>query len=271
MTVVETAAAESRRRSAVSPLTRRRWPAARRGRGYTAYIEAITARSTCAVQMLEVAFSRRMCCSRVCRASRRAGLPGRVDRDPHQTARQRPLVLLAGGHETGVGTAEPERNAEPLGRADHGVGAQVARGLEQAAGRGGRWRPRRIRPTRVDRARPRARWSRIAPLLPGYDSSTPNTDVGVEIGLGVADDDLDAQGLGAGADHLDGLGVGVGVDEEGVRRLGRTARRAMVIASAAAVASSRSEALARSRPARSETIVWKLRSASSRPCEISGW
>lgn len=31
---------------------------------------------TCAVQMLEVALSRRMCCSRVCIAMRSAGLPG---------------------------------------------------------------------------------------------------------------------------------------------------------------------------------------------------
>jgi hypothetical protein len=30
---------------------------------------AITASSTCAVQMFDVAFSRRMCCSRVCSAS----------------------------------------------------------------------------------------------------------------------------------------------------------------------------------------------------------
>ena len=33
--------------------------------------------SACAVQMLLVALSRRMCCSRVCRAMRRAGLPWR--------------------------------------------------------------------------------------------------------------------------------------------------------------------------------------------------
>ena len=44
-----------------------------------------------------------------------------------------------------------------------------------------------------------------------------------------------------------------------------------VIASAAAVASSSSEAFARSSPVRSATIVWKFSSASSRPCEISGW
>ena len=36
---------------------------------------ASTASRTCAVQMLLVAFSRRMCCSRVCKAKRYAGRP----------------------------------------------------------------------------------------------------------------------------------------------------------------------------------------------------
>ena len=48
-------------------------------------------------------------------------------------------------------------------------------------------------------------------------------------------------------------------------------RCAMVIASAQAVASSRSEALAISSPVRSQIMVWKFRSASSLPCDISGW
>ncbi len=43
-----------------------------------------------------------------------------------------------------------------------------------------------------------------------------------------------------------------------------------VIASAAAVASSSIDALAIAIPVRSQIIVWKLTSASSRPCEISG-
>ena len=51
----------------------------------------------------------------------------------------------------------------------------------------------------------------------------------------------------------------------------RCARRTSVIASAAAVPSSSSEALAVGRPVRSATTVWKLSSASRRPCEISGW
>ena len=47
------------------------------GAALAAYREwlAIMAKRTCAVQMLLVAFSRRICCSRVCRESRQAGFP----------------------------------------------------------------------------------------------------------------------------------------------------------------------------------------------------
>ena len=48
-------------------------------------------------------------------------------------------------------------------------------------------------------------------------------------------------------------------------------RSASVIASAADVASSSIDALAIAMPVRSVTIVWKLTSASMRPCEISAW
>ncbi len=48
-------------------------------------------------------------------------------------------------------------------------------------------------------------------------------------------------------------------------------RRHSAIASAAAVASSSIDAFAIAMPVRSQTIVWKLTSASSRPCAISGW
>ena len=48
-------------------------------------------------------------------------------------------------------------------------------------------------------------------------------------------------------------------------------RRDSVIASAAAVASSSSEAPATGSPVRSAIMVWKLIRASSRPWEISGW
>ena len=52
--------------------------------------------------------------------------------------------------------------------------------------------------------------------------------------------------------------------------LARVERCIKVMASAAAVASSRRDDPAISRPVRSVTIVWKLTSASSRPWEISG-
>jgi hypothetical protein len=48
-------------------------------------------------------------------------------------------------------------------------------------------------------------------------------------------------------------------------------RRASVMASAAAVASSSRLAPAMSRPVRSVMTVWKFSSASSRPWLISGW
>jgi hypothetical protein len=50
-----------------------------------------------------------------------------------------------------------------------------------------------------------------------------------------------------------------------------TLRLASVIASAAAVASSSIEALAIGIAVRSQTMVWKLTSASIRPWEISAW
>ena len=71
---------------------------------------------------------------------------------------------------------------------------------------------------------------------------------------------------------LDRLRMAVVGDEEGrLRASSCDGARHSVIASAAAVASSSSDAFAIGRPVRSATIVWKLSSASSRPCEISAW
>ena len=101
------------------------------GPWYTAYMLAITASSTCAVQMFDVAFSRRMCCSRVCSASRYAGSPLRVDGDADEAAGQRALELVARREEAGVRAAVAHRHAEALRRADHRVGAPFARRREQ--------------------------------------------------------------------------------------------------------------------------------------------
>jgi hypothetical protein len=97
-------------------------------------------------------------------------------------------------------------------------------------------------------------------------------DVGFEAERGgIGDDDLDAERFGAGADDFDGLGMAQAGDEEGVARLARWRAWQSVMASAAAVASSRSDALATSRPVRSQTMVWKVSRASSRPWAISAW
>jgi hypothetical protein len=92
-------------------------------------------------------------------------------------------------------------------------------------------------------------------------------------GAVVADDDVDAEGLGAGADDVDGLWVAGGGDEERVVGAASPSFRRwhIIIASAAAVPSSSIEPLAISRPVRSVTSVWKFRSASRRPWEISAW
>mmetsp|Transcript_43100 Transcript_43100/g.91850 ORF Transcript_43100/g.91850 Transcript_43100/m.91850 type:complete len:255 (+) Transcript_43100:1494-2258(+) len=49
---------------------------------YTAYIAAMFANNTCAVQTFDVALSRRICCSRVCKVSLKAGLPWRSKDSP---------------------------------------------------------------------------------------------------------------------------------------------------------------------------------------------
>ena len=82
---------------------------------------AITASSTCAVQILLVAFSRRMCCSRVCNASRRGRGAGGILAHADEAARHLPLQRVLGGEEGGVRATETHRHAEALGRADHDV------------------------------------------------------------------------------------------------------------------------------------------------------
>ena len=104
------------------------------GPWYTAYIDATTASSTCAVQMLLVAFSRLMCCSRVCSASRSATCPASsLDTPTRRPGSERAFAALR-RDEPGVRAAEAERDAEPLCRSDDDVRALLARGSDEAAG-----------------------------------------------------------------------------------------------------------------------------------------
>ncbi len=187
------------------------------GPWYTAYIEAITASSTWAVQMLDVAFSRRMCCSRVCRASRCAGRPAastdtptsRPGRDRRNSSRvaRKPACGPPKPRGTPKRCDDPTRRrrpARPAGRA----GCRPA----------GRWRRR---PGRRRRAPPAmiGRRSRTTPDVPGCCSSDAEGVGGVEVGGRIADHDLDAERLGAGGHHGDGLRMALGVDEEHAARV----------------------------------------------------
>ena len=116
---------------------------------HTAYMLAITASSTCAVHTLLVAFSRRMCCSRVCSAMRSAGCPLASRLTPMMRPGQRALELVARGEERRVRSAVAERHAESLRVADADVGAPLARRREQRerqqVRRGDHQRARRVR------------------------------------------------------------------------------------------------------------------------------
>ena len=133
---------------------------------------AMTASSTWAVQMLLVAFSRRMCCSRVCKREPERGAALRVDRHADQAAGQRAPVLVAHREVRGVRAAEAERHPEPLRRADHRVGAHLARRRDERereqVGDDAHQRAARVRRRSITGARSRSR-----PLLPGYCTSTP--------------------------------------------------------------------------------------------------
>ena len=233
---------------------------------------AMIASSTWAVQMLLVAFSRRMCCSRVWRARRKAGLPWASLRDADDAAGHLAGVFGLGGHEGGVRAAEAHRDAEALGGADGDVRAEFAGRLDErereqvggdddqgAGGVGLRRlsaRSRRCGRRCRDIARGRRRGRSLEVV--GFGCGSPTTTSMPSDSARVRDDG-------------DGLRMAVVGDEEALRARRSTRRWHMAIASAAAVASSSSEALARGRPVRSATIVWKLSSASRRPWEISAW
>src|SRR3954462_21389 len=112
---------------------------------HTAYMPAITASNTCAVHTLDVAFSRRMCCSRVWSAMRSAGRPaesrlppvmraGRIGLElslrAEDAARQHALDLVLRGEERGMRPAVAKRHAEALRVADAHVCAPLARRRE---------------------------------------------------------------------------------------------------------------------------------------------
>ena len=86
---------------------------------------------TCAVQILLVALSRRICCSLVWRARRRCRLALFVLRDADEPARHLPFERVAGCHEGGMGAAIAHGHAKALGTADRDISAPFAGGRQQ--------------------------------------------------------------------------------------------------------------------------------------------
>jgi len=111
--------------------------------------------------------------------------------------------------------------------------------------------------------------SRTTPVVPGCCRSTPNTAVASSCSTGPT-----MTSMPRGSARVATTATVCGwVSASTKKALAGcfVERRMRVIASAAAVDSSSIEAFAIPMPVRSLTMVWKLRSASSRPWLISGW
>ncbi len=221
---------------------------------------------TWAVQMFEVAFSRRMCCSRVCSASRSAGRPAVSVLTPTmrpgiaRAARSWAARNPAWGPPNPIGT--PKRCAEPMAMSAPSwpggtPSTHASRSVATTTRPPASWicsitgRQSGTSPVEVGRLR-------RAPKHPAETSSTSPTTSSMPTGSARVASTAIVWGWVSWwtTNRRDSL---------------RVRRRAIVIASAAAVASSSSEALVIGSPVSSLTIVWKSSSASSRPWLISGW
>ena len=195
--------------------------------------------------------------------------PGGVDRHADQPAGHAALVLVARGEEPGVRAAVAHRHAEPLGGPDHDVGAPLPRRDEdhQREEIGGH-RDERALIVQVAHQRRGRRGSR--PVVPGYCNSTPNTpSAGMSGSIAPT-----TTSMPIGSARVRTTAIVCGWHSASTKNVlppFSLSRCSIAIASAAAVGSSSSDAFAMSIAVRSLTIVWKLRSASRRPCEISGW
>ena len=216
--------------------------------------------------MLEVAFSRRMCCSRVCNAMRNAGRP----RASTETPMIRPGVWrlyasrvaknAACGPPNPIGT--PKRWALPTTTsAPNAPGGSTRHSARRSAAK-------IARPFAACTCSTIADGSRNAPLDPGYWTSTPNTSPSKASRPNASYGSPATTSIPSGAARVRTTAMVCGWQSASTKNrddFDFDTRRAIAIASAAAVASSSSEAFASSIPVRSITICWKSSRASSRP------
>ena len=140
-----------------------------------------------------------------------------VDRDAHEAPWHQALEPIADGHVGGVRTAEADRHAEPLHRADGNIGTDRGRRREQdESQRIGRDDGERLASMELlDRAAPVAHTAVCTRMLQERADELAVRQPLLEVG----DDNLDAERLRAGLDHGDRLRQRVGVDEERARVL----------------------------------------------------
>ena len=221
------------------------------------------------MQMLLVARSRRMCCSRVWRARRKPTLP----EESRETPTTRPGVRRACA-------AVVARNAAwgpppPMGIPKRWV-EPIATSAPKAPGGSSMVSASRSVATTV---RAPAWWtfstsgrhSRIRPRVSGYWTMTPETSFGICTWGSLRS--RTSRRMPAARARVSITASVCGWSQRSARKVVRPfpERWHIAIASAAAVASSSSEAPATGKPVMSPTRVWKLSRISSRPCEISDW
>ncbi len=90
-----------------------------------------SAQSTELVQMFEVAFSRRMCCSRVERVSTKPRLPSASTVSPTRRTGHLPHIFVAGRKEAAIRAAELQADTDRLALADDDVRAHLARRFDR--------------------------------------------------------------------------------------------------------------------------------------------
>ena len=96
------------------------------------WIEKASAHRPLLVQMFEVAFSRRICCSRVDRVSTKPRLPSASTVSPASRPGHLADELLLAGEQADIGPAEIEADADRLAFADDDVGAHLAGRADRA-------------------------------------------------------------------------------------------------------------------------------------------
>ena len=116
-------------------------------------------------------FSRRICCSLVCRAIRRHRLPPGIHTDSNDSARDVSFEFIPGGKERGMWSAEAHRNTQALGVPHGNIGAQLT-------GRGEEWKAIRsvaitTRALTACDFSMKERKSAICPVASGYCTMAP--------------------------------------------------------------------------------------------------